>query len=57
MFYNRSGRPTKYTPGAGRVLTGLIMEGFTTDEAARKIGVHPATVYRWQNRYPDFTGL
>ena len=29
------------------------MEGFTTDEAAREVGVHPATVYRWQNRYPD----
>lgn len=36
----------------GSVLTGLIMEGFTTDEAAREVGVHPSTVYRWQNRHP-----
>jgi len=50
----RRGRPTEYTPGTGRVLTGLVMEGFTTDGAAREIGVHPSTVYRWQNRYPVF---
>lgn len=23
------------------------------DEAAKEIGVHPATLYRWQNRYED----
>src|SRR5829696_4265886 len=48
----RSGRPTKYTASVGRMLTRLVMEGRTTDEAARELGVHPATVYRWQNRYP-----
>jgi hypothetical protein len=50
----RSGRPTKYTAGVGRALVRLVMEGRTTDEAAREISVHPATVYRWQNRYPKF---
>ena len=50
----RRGRPTAYTPGVARILRVLVMEGFTTDAAAREIGVHPSTVYRWQNRYPAF---
>jgi hypothetical protein len=49
----RSGRPTKFTPGIGRILTRLVADGLTLDEAAKEIGVHPATLYRWQNRYPD----
>ena len=49
----RAGRPTKYAPGVGRALTDLVAEGHTLDEAAREIGVHPATLYRWQSRYPD----
>jgi putative transposase len=29
----------------------LIGEGATGDEAARQIGVSPATMYNWRNRY------
>lgn len=29
----------------------LIADGATGDEAARKIGVSPATLYNWRNRY------
>ena len=50
----RLGRPTEYTFGTGRVLAGLVMQGFTTDEAAREIGVSPSTVYRGKNRHPAF---
>ena len=53
MSKPRTGRPTKYTPAVGRALTTLVTQGSTLDEAAREIGVHPATLYRWQNRYPD----
>ncbi len=52
MTRKRTGRPTKYTPGVGRVLSGLVERGHTLDDAAREIGVHPATLYRWQNKYP-----
>lgn len=29
----------------------LIADGATGDEAARQIGVSPATMYNWRNRY------
>ena len=29
----------------------MIGEGATGDEAARQIGVSPATMYNWRNRY------
>lgn len=52
MSRTGAGRPTKYTPSVGKILAGLVERGHTLDGAAREIGVHPATLYRWQNKYP-----
>lgn len=54
MPKSRTGRPTKYSFRAKKALIGLVARGHTLEKAAREIGVHPATLYRWQNRYPDF---
>ena len=52
MNRKRTGRPTKYTPGLGKRLVRLVEWGSTLDAAAKEIGIHPATLYRWQNKYP-----
>jgi ribosomal protein S27AE len=52
MKNRKTGRPTKYTPSFGKRLVRLVERGCTLDEAAKEIGVHPATLYRWQNKYP-----
>ena len=52
MKLKKTGRPTKYTPGLGKRLARLIEYGCTLEEAAKEIGVHPATLYRWQNKQP-----
>ena len=48
----RAGRPTKYSSSLGKRLVRLVERGSKLDEAAKEIGVHPATLYRWQNKYP-----
>jgi len=36
---------------SSRPRIGLFAEGGSGDEAARQIGVSPATLYNWRNRY------
>jgi ribosomal protein S27AE len=38
----------------GEELADLVASGLSIEEAAKRVGIHPATVYRWQNRYPRF---
>ncbi len=48
------GRPSKYSIGARNKILTLIQRGCSQYEAVREVGVHPATLYRWMNRYPAF---
>lgn len=50
----RGGRPSKYSIGVRNKILSLIGRGYTVDDAARESGVHPATLYRWTNKYPAF---
>ncbi len=50
----QGGRPSKYSIGARNKILTLIQRGRSQDEAAREAGVHPATLYRWMDRYPAF---
>lgn len=42
-----------YHVSKANALAAHVAAGATIKEAARRIGVHPSTVYRWQNRYPS----
>jgi hypothetical protein len=50
----RGGRPPKWSPRVGEELVRLIFHGATIEQAAKSVGIHPATVYRWQNERPEF---
>jgi hypothetical protein len=56
MQKRKPGRPTTWSPARGETLASLVASGLSIEEAAKTVGIHPATVYRWQNRYADFRG-
>jgi hypothetical protein len=50
----RRGRPSKYSAATRNQILHLIRSGSSLDDAAREAGVHPASLYRWMNKYPAF---
>jgi transposase len=52
--HKKGGRPSKWSPALGAKIASLVSCGRTIAQAAEEVGVHPATIYRWQNEKPDF---
>jgi hypothetical protein len=50
----RTGRPSRYDPAFVKQARLLGRLGADTAELARFFSVSLATLYRWQDRYPDF---
>ena len=48
------GRPTEYDPDFCVEVAELCQNGATDEEVADYLGVSARTVYRWQNKYPEF---
>ncbi len=48
------GRPTLYDPDKLILVQGWARDGLTNEQIAEKLGIAPATLYEWQNRYPEF---
>jgi hypothetical protein len=44
---NRGGRPSKFTTAAVVLIISELLNGETTESAARAAGVGPSTLYRW----------
>src|SRR5258708_169956 len=47
----RRGRPTKFRDEIGELLFDAFVGGATRAAAARLLGLHPATLYRWAHRF------
>jgi len=43
----RGGRPTKLTPEVHEAIVEKMRNGSFLEQAARSVGVHPVTVWRW----------
>ena len=51
----KGGRPTRYDPERHPFLAAcLARDGLTSPEIAERLGIHWATLKRWQQRYPEF---
>ena len=49
------GRPTKYNAKIHvQAAYDAMCEGHTDEGLAKILSVHPATIYNWQNKHPDF---
>lgn len=48
------GRPTKYQAEFCERAANECAQGATDFEVAQALGVHVATLYRWQNEHPEF---
>lgn len=48
------GRPTKYRPEYCQMLIDHMSQGLSYESFAATIDTHRATLYRWEEEYPDF---
>lgn len=48
------GRPSDYDPAFCEKAMGCYAQGATDLEVADVLGVHAATLYRWQHEHPEF---
>ena len=50
-------RPTTYkdwvTEDGLAKIAGWARDGLVNDQIAQQIGIHPSTLYDWQNKYPE----
>jgi hypothetical protein len=49
------GRPTSYEPDLCQRIVALMADGRSLDGCAAIIGVHPDSLYEWQNVHPEFS--
>lgn len=50
----KKGRPTRYKPEFARMARSLCSHGIDNIGLAEAFSVSVATLYRWQDRYPEF---
>lgn len=49
------GRPTRYSPTFHpRLAKALAFRGLNDEQIAEEMDIHPATYYRWKEKYPEF---
>jgi len=51
------GRPTKYSPEIGEVVFGLMDDGLSVVQVARKLNVSRSTIYKWADDNSDFSDI
>lgn len=51
---NPVGRPSELTDKIKKILERLALTGTTNEDMARIVGVHPATLYKWFLKFPEF---
>ena len=50
----KPGRPPMYNAERVSKICELLSKGETKENAAKMVGISPAILYDWQNRYPEF---
>ena len=52
---SKMGRPTKYSAEVGEVVFGLMDDGLSVVQVARKLHVSRSTIYKWAEDNSDFS--
>ena len=52
---SKIGRPTKYSPEIGEIVFGLMDDGLSVVQVARKLNVSRSTIYKWADDNTEFS--